>query len=61
MDCGNVLISYARNDFKSCNCDNGTYVDGGQDDYIRMGGLDPDKAKPVQITLLNEKLPASSD
>jgi hypothetical protein len=26
-----------------------------------MGGLDPDKAKPVQITLLNEKLPASSD
>lgn len=37
--CNTVLESKHRHDFVKCSCDNGTFVDGGND-YIRCGGKD---------------------
>lgn len=39
LNCGEVLVSYHRHDYKVCGCENGTSVDGGLD-YIRYGGKD---------------------
>jgi hypothetical protein len=49
-ECGVVLISYTRWDFKKCGCNNETYVDGGQQDYVRAGGKDLTKIKSAVIT-----------
>jgi len=38
-ECGEVLTSYNRHDYKTCNCWNETMVDGGTD-YQRYGGKD---------------------
>ena len=38
-ECGEVLISYNRHDYKTCGCENATMVDGGTD-YQRYGGKD---------------------
>lgn len=53
-ECGVVLISYIKFDFKKCICNNETYVDGGQDDYVRVGGIDLTKVKPVVITYIQD-------
>ena len=39
FNCGTVLESRFRHDFQECECENQTYVDGGND-YLRVGGLD---------------------
>lgn len=39
LACGKVLHSKHRHDFRSCNCENETFVDGGLD-YQRVGGKD---------------------
>jgi len=49
-ECGNVLISWGRWDFRKCPCNNESYVDGGQKDYIRIGGKDLTKIKSVVVT-----------
>lgn len=36
--CGDVLVSHHRHDFRRCRCENGVFIDGGQADYIRVGG-----------------------
>jgi hypothetical protein len=38
-NCNTILTSTHRHDFVSCNCSNGTFVDGGSD-YLRCGGKD---------------------
>ena len=38
-ECGEVLTSYNRHDYKTCSCTNETMVDGGTD-YQRYGGKD---------------------
>lgn len=38
-NCGEVLTSYNRHDYKTCGCENETMVDGGND-YQRYGGKD---------------------
>ena len=40
-ECGEVLTSYHRHDYKTCGCTNETMVDGGTD-YQRYGGLNLD-------------------
>ena len=40
-ECGEVLTSYHRHDYKTCGCTNETMVDGGND-YQRYGGLNLD-------------------
>lgn len=44
LECNRVLESKHRHDFRKCNCLNQTFVDGGLD-YVRVGGIDPDKVK----------------
>jgi len=40
-ECGEVLTSYHRHDYKTCGCTNETMIDGGTD-YQRYGGLNLD-------------------
>lgn len=37
LECGAILESKHRHDFRSCGCENGTFVDGGNA-YLRYGG-----------------------
>jgi hypothetical protein len=39
LECGEVLVSQHRHDYKTCSCPNETMIDGGND-YIRFGGKD---------------------
>lgn len=39
LQCGEVLVSRHRHDFVRCDCENGTFCDGGLD-YCRYGGKD---------------------
>ena len=39
LECGEILTSYHRHDYKTCSCTNVTMVDGGLD-YQRYGGMD---------------------
>ena len=39
MGCEEILESINRHDFNMCNCENETFVDGGND-YTRIGGND---------------------
>lgn len=48
LDCGEVLVSHHRHDYKTCGCDNQTMVDGGTA-YQRYGGLDLKKVKPFLV------------
>jgi len=38
-NCGDVLTSYNRHDYKTCGCENATMIDGGTA-YQRYGGKD---------------------
>ena len=40
-ECGEMLTSYHRHDYKTCGCTNETMVDGGNE-YQRYGGLNLD-------------------
>lgn len=48
LQCGEVLVSYYRHDYKSCLCPNDTMVDGGVS-YSRYGGKDMLLVKPFMI------------
>jgi len=39
LNCGEILVSYHRHDYKTCSCENETMIDGGLD-YSRYGGKD---------------------
>lgn len=41
--CWVVLESHHNHDFQRCECENGTFVDGGGEYYTRYGGKDLDK------------------
>jgi len=47
LKCGAILHSTFRHDFQQCDCENGAYVDGG-DDYMRVGAMDLDAVKVVE-------------
>lgn len=49
-ECGNILVSRGRWDFRRCGCNNDSFVDGGQNDYIRIGGKDLTKIRSVVIS-----------
>lgn len=49
MGCRDILVSWFRHDLKTCSCENEVFIDGGQEDYVRVGALDP-------TAILNAKL-----
>jgi hypothetical protein len=53
LNCGEVLVSYHRHDYKTCSCENQTMVDGGLD-YVRYGGKDMSK---VEVNSLYDDAP----
>ncbi len=44
--CGTILVSKMRHDFRSCDCENKAFVDGG-DVYCRIGGKWPEKIRVI--------------
>jgi hypothetical protein len=42
LECGEVLVSKSRHDYKTCVCPNKTMIDGGKE-YVRFGGKDLSK------------------
>lgn len=48
LKCGAVLTSYHRHDYKTCDCENRTSVDGGTS-YIRYGGVDLSLVKSLAV------------
>lgn len=50
LECGTVLVSYHRHDYKTCECDNKTMVDGGTA-YLRYGGKDMTKVVSTPVFL----------
>lgn len=46
LECGKVLESKHRHDYRTCGCPNRTMVDGGLA-YLRMGGVDPSKVRSL--------------
>jgi len=48
LECGETIVSRTRHDYQLCGCPNETMVDGGLD-YMRYGGKDMSKVKPVEI------------
>lgn len=53
--CGTVLVSFSRHDLRQCDCENQTYVDGGQRDYTRIGAVDLTKVHSVIVTLVTNE------
>jgi hypothetical protein len=53
LECGEVLVSYHRHDYKTCSCEQGTMIDGGLE-YLRCGGKDLAK---VQTNTLYDDAP----
>lgn len=50
LGCGATLVSYHRHDYKTCNCENQTMVDGGTA-YLRYGGVDMTKVVSTPVFL----------
>lgn len=52
LECGEVLASRHRHDYKTCGCPNNAMVDGGYD-YRRYGAKDMDliKCTPVYVSI----------
>lgn len=48
LECGMILVSFNRHDYKTCSCRNETFIDGGSD-YLRCGGINLDKVKVLKI------------
>lgn len=53
LECGEILESKHRHDFRQCKCQNQTFIDGGKD-YLRCGGVDLSKIEYI-IELKEEK------
>jgi len=51
-NCRDVLISWFRHDLKTCSCDCEIFVDGGQEEYVHIGALDPSAI--IRATLVME-------
>lgn len=47
LKCGKILESKHRHDFQMCDCDNQTFVDGGND-YMRVGGVEIKLIKVIE-------------
>ena len=47
-ECGYILVSNHRHDYKTCECPNQTMVDGGYD-YLRCGGVDMSKVEVLKV------------
>ena len=47
LNCGEILESTHRHDFRMCDCENRTFIDGGKD-YRRMGGINLDLIKVLE-------------
>ena len=54
LECGKILVSFDRHDYKTCGCPNNTMIDGGCD-YLRYGGKDMDKIRILKIIAPKEK------
>ena len=52
-ECGEVLTSYHRHDYKTCSCTNETMVDGGNE-YQRYGGLNLELVDTSSTIYLSE-------
>ena len=52
-NCGEVLTSYNRHDYKTCSCENQTMVDGGNE-YQRYGGANLDLVDTSSTIYLSE-------
>lgn len=52
--CGMILVSFDRHDYKTCCCPNQTMVDGGHD-YIRYGGINLNKVQVLKIIKMPER------
>lgn len=48
LECGEVLVSKNRHDYKTCSCPNETMIDGGND-YVRYGGKDLSKVETFTV------------
>jgi hypothetical protein len=48
LECGETIVSRTRHDYQLCGCPNETMADGGLD-YMRYGGVDMSKVKPIEI------------
>jgi hypothetical protein len=48
LECGEVLVSEHRHDYKTCSCPNETMIDGG-DAYVRFGGKDLSKVDTFTV------------
>ena len=47
LQCGTILESTYRHDYRVCMCSNSTMVGGGSD-YLRCGGMSLDKVRVLQ-------------
>lgn len=50
--CNAILVSKHRHDFVRCDCSNQAFIDGGQNDYIRIGAM---KISDVKRVLVSKK------
>jgi hypothetical protein len=48
LECGMILVSFDRHDYKTCRCPNETMIDGGHD-YLRAGGVDLNKVQLLKF------------
>ena len=48
LECGEVLVSENRHDYKTCSCPNETMIDGGNA-YVRYGGKDLSKVETFTV------------
>ena len=53
--CGTILFSRARHDFRQCDCDHQTFIDGGFD-YVRAGGKILMGCFPMEVDATKEEL-----
>ena len=53
LECGKILVSFHRHDYKTCGCDNETMIDGGSD-YLRYGAKDFNKIQLIEILPLKD-------
>lgn len=54
LDCGWVGVSWYTHDYKTCDCNNATMIDGGTD-YLRYGGKLMDKVQRVSVIVPKTK------
>ena len=48
LECDELLVSYSRHDYKTCQCPNSAMVDGGTD-YARYGAMDMNMIEKIDV------------